>query len=1004
MPAAQLPLTSAFPCSPKRGSAPGFLSHCAAVSLALCAVVSPYYARAQAYFAGTAPVALGTAFKDPVGVAVDPSGDVFVVDIAKLQVEEIIAVDGVIPANPVIRTLGSGWNYPQGLALDAAGDIFVADSSTAKEIVAVDGVIPSSPVIRTLSAFADAQGVAVDRYGNVFVAEPTGAVIWEIVAVNGSIPPSPNTIPLGSGFLDPSGVAVDNAGDIFVADFGHALIKEIVAVNGSVPSNPTILSFGLGYFYDPVGLALDQSDNIFVVDGTIENVKSGVTELTVSSGYNDALSLSGGFFPAAVAVDPRGDLFVADSLTSSVQEFQAQSVDLESANLCPPGQTALAPCQQTLTLNYRIPGGMSIGGVNIVTTGTPGLDFLPKANDSSTSLCSPQAYGTTTTCSVDVTFSPLQPGKRYGAVQILDGSGHVAVNTYIYGVGVAPALAFSPSTTSVVGAGLRYAEGIAVDASGDVFVADTNNNQVKEVLAVNGGIPLSPTILNLGSGFNLPSSVAVDGGGNIFVADAGNNAVKEILAGIGYSTVLNLGSGFRSPSGVAVDASGNVIVVDFSEYPVKEILADGGYTQVISLSDGFFGPVGVPAVDAQGDIFVTDQGDDKVKEILAVNGRIPSSPTVVSLGSGFFAPQGAAVDAAGDVFVGDTGHGAFKEILAVGGVIPELPAIVTLGSGFITPAVGAVDSAGDVFVVDTSNNAIYDIQRSQPPALVFAPTTIGTTSSQGPQAVQLQNIGNATLTAIETLSDDNDFTAVQGPGVPPDCGFGLGGTLASGAECNASFDFFPQSAGNIQATLSLIDNALDAGAPGFATQSIILSGAGVKIPQTIAFAGLPPTATYPGAGPFPLKATSSSGLPVSYSASGPATVSGATLTITGPGTVVVTASQSGDADYSAASPVAQTIVVGAKSQQTATPLLDPSGGHYNYHLHVKITDATRGASIYYTTDGSTPTARSLRYYRPIFLGCGEHILKVVAIASGEQPSTVVSAEYYIHVKGHDLGN
>jgi len=67
-------------------------------------------------------------------------------------------------------------------------------------------------------------------------------------------------------------------------------------------------------------------------------------------------------------------------------------------------------------------------------------------------------------------------------------------------------------------------------------------------------------ILTLGSGFSNPYGVAVDASGNIFVADYSNNAVKEILAAGGYTTVNTLGSGFAIPTGVAVDANGNVFV------------------------------------------------------------------------------------------------------------------------------------------------------------------------------------------------------------------------------------------------------------------------------------------------------------------------------------------------------------------------------------------------------------------------------------------------------------
>ena len=87
-------------------------------------------------------------------------------------------------------------------------------------------------------------------------------------------------------------------------------------------------------------------------------------------------------------------------------------------------------------------------------------------------------------------------------------------------------------------------------------------------------VPLhAQIILTLGSGFSSPQDVAVDGSGNVFVADFGHNAVKEILAPA-YTTVITLGSGFSFPFGVAVNGSGNVFVGDYGNNEVKEILSD----------------------------------------------------------------------------------------------------------------------------------------------------------------------------------------------------------------------------------------------------------------------------------------------------------------------------------------------------------------------------------------------------------------------------------------------
>ncbi len=139
--------------------------------------------------------------------------------------------------------------------------------------------------------------------------------------------------------------------------------------------------------------------------------------------------------------------------------------------------------------------------------------------------------------------------------------------------------------TLPIGSGFYLPSGVAVDGSGNVFVADFGNNAVQETVAVGGVVSSSSTVNTIGSGFNSPAGVAVDGSGNVFVADFANNAVKEIVAVGGVvsasSTVNMIGSGFNHPYGVAVDGVGNVFVADFANNAVKEIVAVGGVVSVI---------------------------------------------------------------------------------------------------------------------------------------------------------------------------------------------------------------------------------------------------------------------------------------------------------------------------------------------------------------------------------------------------------------------------------------
>jgi hypothetical protein len=158
----------------------------------------------------------------------------------------------------------------------------------------------------------------------------------------------------------------------------------------------------------------------------------------------------------------------------------------------------------------------------VVTQGATGLDFALGSG----STCS-GALSAGNFCNVNVTFTPLAPGLRAGAVELYDTSGYLVASTPIYGIGQAPAAAFSQATQTAVNtisSPLNQAKGLAVDASGDVFIADTGNQRVVEV-AANG------TLTTIGSGWQQPQGLAVDGAGNLYVADNNQNEVIEFPAG-----------------------------------------------------------------------------------------------------------------------------------------------------------------------------------------------------------------------------------------------------------------------------------------------------------------------------------------------------------------------------------------------------------------------------------------------------------------------------------------
>ena len=358
---------------------------------------------------------------------------------------------------------------------------------------------------------------------------------------------------------------------------------------------------------------------------------------------------------------------------------------------------------------------------------------------------------------------------------------------------------------TTIGGGFEMPAGVAVDNSGNVYVADYMNNAIKEIVAVNGSIPASPTIRTLGSGFSHPMAVAVDGNGDVFVSDFGNQAFKEIVAvsnSIPASpTIVTLGTS-SSPGGIAVDGQGNVYVVattpqnvplstvtsqstlgarsnstvvsngglsvpSFPPGSVSEILAFNGSIPTSPISRTLIPlsyPTGV-AVDGHGNVYVANGCGQAVVfpspcgsviELAAVNGSVPTSPVITTLGSGFSFPTGVAVDVNGDVFVSNDGNGTIQELVEVNGGIPASPTINTLGSGFSYPTGLALDVHGNVYVADTENNRV-EMLSSSSGGLVgavsgvnFGSVNVGATSPSVPLTFTIDTSG--TLGSMSVLT------------------------------------------------------------------------------------------------------------------------------------------------------------------------------------------------------------------------------------------------------------
>ncbi|MBL9199933.1 MAG: hypothetical protein JNL39_05465, partial [Opitutaceae bacterium] len=258
--------------------------------------------------------------------------------------------------------------------------------------------------------------------------------------------------------------------------------------------------------------------------------------------------------------------------------------------------------------------------------------------------------------------------------------------------GVCPPLTALSYKFSTVSSAVYGPGGVALDASGVIFVTAPSGQAVYKlspagvILAQYGSGTFTSAGLLDGAGtaarFSNPRGIALDTSGNIFVADSGNHAIRKITPAGAVTTVVGAAAAagaidgpattarLNAPEGIAVDAAGNVFVADTGNHAIRRIAPSGVVTTFAgalgSAGDAngagpvarFNAPQGL-AIDAVGNLFVADTGNHVIRRITPagivslVAGRAGSRGLIDDLGvlARFTAPQGVAVDAAGNVFV-----------------------------------------------------------------------------------------------------------------------------------------------------------------------------------------------------------------------------------------------------------------------------------------------------------------------------------------------------------------
>jgi sugar lactone lactonase YvrE len=262
---------------------------------------------------------------------------------------------------------------------------------------------------------------------------------------------------------------------------------------------------------------------------------------------------------------------------------------------------------------------------------------------------------------------------------------------------------FGSANGTGTSASFNWPYGVAVDSSGNVYVGDALNNLIREISPAGvvttfagSGSKGAANGTGVAASFNNPNGVAVDSSGNVYVADSFNSLIRKITSGGVVTTLAGSGSigstngtgtaaSFNAPTGVAVDSSGNVYVAEIGNNLIREISPAGVVTTLAgSGSQGaangtgtaasFNRPFGV-AVDASGNVYVADSLNNLIRKItpggvvttLAGSGS-QGSDNGTGTAASFNLPQGVAVDSSGNVYVADSLNNLVRKVTP-GGVV-----------------------------------------------------------------------------------------------------------------------------------------------------------------------------------------------------------------------------------------------------------------------------------------------------------------------------------------------
>jgi len=602
------------------------------------------------------------------GIAMDSHGLLYFVSVSGiLRLDPATGLIHIVASARTNSPTGDGGpisaatiTFVNALAIDQQDNLFFTDYNRIRMVSAATGIVSTiagngilgysgdgGPAVN--AQLADPVGIAVDHNGNLYIADNNNIAIRKVVLSTGII----TTIAGGHGISQDSGdggpavsaniiyplwVAVDPTGNLYI--YSSNGIRTINATTGIISPFVNIYNVWHASFSPGGNLYLD--DNL---GQTIWKIPSGTSTSSIVAG-NGLDGISGIPGPALaaqlnspmnLAADRAGNVFLVDNYNNSIYRIDRSTGQIQNF------------------VNAANPRGIATDGAgNVYFTRNDGL-YVAKATPA-------------------------------GAVSIIAGSssyGHTGDG--------------GPATSAT----LNRADGIALDAAGNLYIADVQSNCIRKVTAANGIITtIAGTTASgyTGDGspaasatLNAPLGVTVDRLGNVYIADNGNNVVRKIDAATGIiTTVAGTGiAGFSGDNGLATAAQLN--------YPYRVI------------------------TDSLNNLYVSDQFNQRVRKINRVTGiittfagngnsaytgdNVPANTTSISN------PVGISFDGAYNLYVNDWTNGRVRMIANAMAPPPVTPTGLITGIVFYDDNSNGIRDSGEALADSITASAVVGTTR-----------------------------------------------------------------------------------------------------------------------------------------------------------------------------------------------------------------------------------------------------------------------------------------------------